>query len=508
MTHMDFTELNVIRKNAQKVDVLFGYCYPSTYRTGMTNLSTHLFYTMLNARKDTSCERYFRYDVPSPSASLESGRPLKENHIVGFSLTYEQNITAILEMLAYGDIPLLAKNRREKDPLVLLGGVVVTSNPEPYRNFADAFVVGEGDQVIHDIIEAVPNATSRNEAIDNLADIGGVYVPSSAPSVVRRIQVDNLDSLFYPQAQIIPNVTDGSKYEPVFGKAFLLETSRGCGHACGFCLIGHLCRPRRTRSLRMLKNLVEKGLHKTPVRKVALIASSLGDRDNVEELTSWIVKQGLSLSVPSLRADSVTRDLLSAIVAGGQRTLTIAPETGSEELRQQIGKGLTDEDIFRAVSLAEKAGFTSVKLYFIIGLPHETAKDIKAIIQLVRKLAKQSQVEIKVNVNPFVPKAGTGFQRYPQPPLDILRRKTKEVGDGLNQIPNVRCTALDVRGARIQAALSLGDSRISEVIRLATRYGGYGGWRRAETETGIEFFSIANNAERLKGELPWSFIMP
>lgn len=506
MTQMAFRERNIVRKNAQKVDVLFGYCYPSTYRTGMTSLSTHLFYTLLNGREDTSCERYFRYDVPSASFSLESGRPLKENHVVGFSLTYEENITEILEMLACGQIPLLAKNRRGEDPIVLVGGAVVTSNPEPYCDFVDAFVIGEGDEVIHDIIEAVRNANSRNEAIDNLADIEGLYVPSTAPSVVRRIQIEDLDSSPYPEAQIIPNVADGSKYEPIFGKAFLLETSRGCGHACGFCLIGHLCRPRRVRSLNVLQRLVERGLEKTPVRKIALIASSLGERDNVEELTSWIVSQGLNLSVPSLRADAVNPNLLSAVVAGGQRTLTIAPETGSEELRQQIGKGLTDNEIFRAISLAEEAGFTSVKLYFIVGLPHETEQDVEAIVRLVKNIAEDSRIEIKVNVNPFVPKAGTRYQRNPQPTLDILRKKTGAVTNGLNRIPNVVCTTLDVRAARIQAALSLGDQNLSEVIRLATKYGGYGGWRRAEAESGIEFFSVANDTERLKGDLPWSFI--
>jgi radical SAM superfamily enzyme YgiQ (UPF0313 family) len=338
-------EHNAVVKDLRKVSVLVGYCYPSTYRVGMTGLATHLFYALLNSRSDVSCERYFRFDVPSAVQSLETSRPLSDNHIAAFSLTWEEDIINLIQMLELGSIAVEAKDRAEESPIVLVGGPVVSSNPEPYVDFVDAFVIGEGDLVIHDIIDAVRDSSSRSNALQSLSEIPGVYVPTTEPSSVVRIIIDDLDSLAYPTSQIIPDVLDGSQLEPVFGRSFLTEVTRGCGHSCKFCLIGHICRPRRTRSLDRLKEIIEQGLESSPVNKVSLIGSSLGDHDSLEDLANWIVKKGVEISAPSLRADSVTVDLLRAFVNGGQRTLTIAPEAGSPELRRVMGKGLDDEDI-------------------------------------------------------------------------------------------------------------------------------------------------------------------
>jgi radical SAM superfamily enzyme YgiQ (UPF0313 family) len=425
---------------------------------------------------------------------------------VGFSLTYEEDILNIVQMLDHGTIPANAHDRSSEDPIVLVGGPAASANPEPYVDFADAFVIGEGDLVVHEIVEVVRNSSSRKNGIKLLGEINGVYVPSLDPIQVNRLVIDDLDSLYHPTSQIVPEVPEGSELEPVFGKSLLVEVARGCGHSCRFCLVGHVCRPRRVRSLDVLERIVERGISETPVERVSLIASSLGDMDRLEEFADWIVGRELGLSVPSLRADSVTESLLKSLVAGGQRTLTIAPETGSQELRKVIGKGLDDAAIESAVTLAAEAGYKAVKLYFIIGLPGETRAHIESIGKMVRKLGRLSGLRITASVNPYIPKAHTRWEREAQPPIEDLREKLRIVKTGLKNVPRVRLEHLDLRKSRVQAALSLGDRSLGSLIRHASRYGGLSGWRRGEKETGVSLFSVANDGERLQGDLPWSFI--
>lgn len=499
-------EYNIIIKDIRSVDVLFGYCYPSTYRAGMTSLAMHLFYSVLNSREDTSCERYFRFDVPSPVRSVDSGRPLRDNHIIGFSLTYEEDIVNLIHMLDQGNIPIRAEERGTDSPLVIVGGPSVSANPEPYVDFVDVFVIGDGDLVIHEIVDIARDSESRYAALDSLAEVEGLYVPSRQQDNVARLVVDDLNALFHPTSQIVPDVPDGSVLEPVFGKSLLVEVARGCGHACKFCLVGHVCRPRRVRTLTRLKSIIEEGLTNTPAKKVSLIASSPGDMDQLEDLVHWIVGKGLEVSVPSLRADDVTEGLLASLVKGGQRTLTIAPETGSESLRRTTGKGLRDSDIETAVQIASAAGYRAIKLYYIVGLPGETEDDIKAIAHMTKRIAEISNLRVTANVNPFIPKAHTKWQRNAQPSLEQLRKKLKNIDNELRNARKIQFEALDPRRARIQAALSLGDRSLGRVIERAAQYSGLSGWRRAEKETGVPFFAVANDSERLKGNLPWAFI--
>lgn len=505
MTLSSLREYNVVVKDSSKVDVLFGYCYPSTYRSGMTGLALHIFYNTLNLREDTSCERYFRHQLKNPAASVESGRRLRENHIVGFTLTYEEDIINLIEMLNTGGIPVMADARIDQDPIVVVGGPVVTANPEPYVDFVDAFVIGEGDLVVHNLIDIVKEAGSREAAIEAMAGVRGVYVPRFNPRSVQRLVIDDLDSIKYPIAQIVPNLPDGSKLEPVFGKSFLLEVTRGCGHSCRFCLVGHVCRPRRSRSLKKLQEIVESGLESTPVSKISLIGSSLGDMDDLESLVCWIVENGNEISVPSLRADSVTRPLLDCLVRGGQRTFTIAPETGSANLRRSIGKGLDDDSIYSAIQIAEEAGYRSIKLYFVIGLPGEEESDIEDTGRMIARITKGSKMRVTASINPFIPKAQTRWEREPQPSIDELRRRLRVI-QGQIRGEKVTIETLDMRSARIQAALSIGGRNLGKVIQKASEYGGFGGWRRAERETGIEVLNLASNSAHLESSLPWQFL--
>ncbi|MFW9957233.1 MAG: B12-binding domain-containing radical SAM protein [Candidatus Odinarchaeota archaeon] len=499
-------EFNSVVKNTSKVDVLFGYCYPSTYRAGMTGLALQILYSTLNAREDTSCERYFRHQTQSPVHSIESNRPLRDNHIIGFTLTYEEDILNLIQMLDLGKIPVVVEDRTDNDPIVVVGGPVVSSNPEPYVDFVDVFAIGEGDIIVHNIVEIVKSAGSRDEAIAAMAEIDGLYVPITKPSSVSHITIADLDTLEYPIAQVIPDVDEESKLEPVFGKSFLLEVTRGCGHSCKFCLVGHICQPRRTRSLERLQELVEQGIERTPVTKVSLIGSSLGDLDSLEDLVCWMVTRGVEVSAPSLRADSISKNLLECLVKGGQRTLTIAPETGSPALRKSMGKGLTDSDIDMAVKTAESVGYNSLKLYFIIGLPGETQADIDSTVRMIQNIAKNSAMRITASVNPFIPKARTRWEMEPQLTLDALRGTLRYIEDELKSIPRVTLETLDLRSARIQAALSIGGRSLGEVIRTAAVYGGYGGWRRAEKETGIPFLSLASDPDRFRNGIPWVYL--
>ncbi len=499
-------EWNSVVKDPRRVDVLFGYCFPSSYRAGMTSLSTHLFYAALNQREDTSCERYFRHDVPSPGHSLESGRPLCDNHIVGFSLTYEEDILNVVQMLEAGGVTPLTARRSPDDPVVVLGGPAVSANPEPYVDFVDAFVIGEGDLVIHRIVDVVREASSRDAVLDALADLPGVYLPVREQPFVERIILPALDPLFHPTAQVVPDVATGSRHEPVFGRCLLVEVTRGCGHSCKFCLVGHICRPRRSRSVGRLQEIIDEGTRLTPVGKVALIGSSLADMGRLEELVAWTVDRDLGVSVPSLRADSVTADLLAGLVIGGQRVLTIAPETGSARLRYSVGKAIDDSVIEGAVSLAASVGMRSVKLYFIVGLPGETDADVHAIAGLVRRLARSHDIRMTVSITPFVPKAHTRFESAPQLPVPEIRRRLRMVLQGLRDVPRVAVESLDPRHARIQAALSIGDRTLGQVILRAASYGGLGGWRRAERETGIPMLGLPTRDRASLSPPPWAFI--
>ncbi|MFW9918447.1 MAG: B12-binding domain-containing radical SAM protein [Candidatus Thorarchaeota archaeon] len=506
MPYEAFTEQNVIFKDISKIDVLFGFCYPSTYRAGMSGLATHLFYAILNGRSDTSCERYFRYDTRSPVNSVETGRPLHDNHLLGFSLTYEEDILGLVQMLEMGKVHVLASERSNEDPIVIVGGPAVSANPEPYVDFVDAFVIGEGDLVIHDIIDATITSGSRREVLEKLAGVRGLYVPSLPQASVSRLIIPSLEALFHPTAQVFANVEEQSKHETVFGRSLLVEVSRGCGHSCKFCLVGHICRPRRVRSLGRLMEIIEEGVEQSSVSKIALIASSLGDLDQLEELAEWVIGKKLGLSTPSLRADRVTLRLLQLLKEGGQRTLTIAPETGSASLRRSMGKGLDDDEIYNAVSYAKDAGLSSVKAYFIIGLPGETDDDVRAIATMTSRFAKESGLRVTANVNPFIPKAHTRWEREPQPPLEVLRSRIKLLEKELHNVPRTSLETLDPRSARIQAALSIGDRSIGKVIKVAATQGGFGAWRRAEKETKIEFLGRASDGNHLLGKLPWHFI--
>jgi len=503
-------ETNIIKKNHRKVRNKVAICYPGPYRVGMSCLAIHLIYDMLNSIKDVACERAFLPSDPTAEVhTLESNIPLSKMDIVGFSLQYETDFINVLRMLINSNIPLRSNSRKEGDPLVVAGGPCATGNPEPLSDFVDLFVVGDAEPVLPRLIDMVAETSRPRARLNELLDVDGLYIPSMNQGSVKRVWVKDLSAASHPTKQIIPHVTGRKELSPVFGETFLVDATRGCGHGCRFCYTGYIGRPYRERATSRLEEIIEKGTKQTGVDKVSLIGSGLSDHSHLVDVCHWIVENaGLKLSLSSLRADSASVELLRILADGGERTLTIAPETGSQSLRNSLNKKITDDDIVQATENAVEAGLRNVKLYFMLGLPGERDEDVQGIISLVKRIEKtgfQSR-SIRLSIAPFIPKPHTPFQWFPFAPLSELDSKLKMICSSFGADAKVDVESLDVRWAKIQATLSMADRRAGEVLEYATRAGGtLGAWRRATSEYGnvASFFESSKAPETV---LPWDKI--
>lgn len=472
-------EYNLVRKNHRKVDLKFALCYPSTYSVGMSSLGFRLIYTLINIRENVACERVFYVPEERPR-SVESGLELSEFDVVGFSLQYEEDYVNLVKMLLSSGIPVWRSERDEKNPLIVAGGVCAIENPMPLSDFIDVFLIGDGEALIEQLIDICVEERGKHARMEALSKIDGFYVPGLNDGKVKRVWCKSIEDIFCPTMQVIP-VKEEKGLTPVFGRSFLLEIARGCERGCRFCLIGFCGRPRRIRSERRLRQLMEEGIKQSGVRKVTLIAPSISGL-KIVDLCWEAVNAGLEISLPSLSIDAVTDDLLDAIVEGGQRTVTIAPEAGTENMRIKINKPFSDEEIIATAEKIEERGL-SLKAYFIIGLPYEKEEDVDAIAKLIDRISKSGGRKLKVSVNPFVPKPHTPFSWVPQNSLQTLRYKRARI-QKLLRGKRINLEGMDLRKAFIEAFLSLGGSEISRIIELAARYGGgLGGWRRAFKES-------------------------
>jgi radical SAM superfamily enzyme YgiQ (UPF0313 family) len=503
-------ETNIIKKDHRKVGTKVAICYPGPYRVGMSCLAIHMIYGMLNSMKDVACERAFLPSNPSAEVrTLESNMPLAKMDIVGFSLQYETDFINVLKMLINSNIPLRSNNRGDRDPLIIAGGPCATGNPEPLADFIDLFVVGDAEPALPELVDLTTKTRRPRTHLENFLDIEGLYIPSIKQDSVRRSWMKDLDAAFHPTREIVPHVTGKSEFSPVFGETFLVEATRGCGHGCRFCYVGYTCRPFRERTDRKLEEIIEEGTKLTGVDKVSLVGSALSDHSHLVDICSWVVKNAcLKLSLSSLRADSASIELLRILADGGERTLTIAPETGSQSLRESLNKKITDDDIVQAAENAHEAGLRNVKLYFMIGLPGEKDEDIQSIVKLVKRIARtgfQSR-SIRLSAAPFVPKSHTAFQWFSFAPLSELALKLKEIRSGLGADSRVDVESLDLRWAEIQAMLSMADRRAGESLEHVARAGGtLGAWGRAmrENRNLTSFFRPDRSPESV---LPWDKI--
>jgi len=516
---------------AHGADVKIALVYPNTYHVGMSNLGVHQIYSILNSRADTACERVFLPDkedideynkTGTKLFSLESKRPMREFDIIAFSVSFEHDYLNMLEILRLASIPALKRDRSGDDPLVILGGICSFFNPEPLTDFIDVVISGEGEEVVSEFIDAYRENRGKNRLgmLRAVSRIPGVYVPEfyeieynedgtlkerkvidpSAPDRVVKRTVMDFDRTPAATMILTPNTE--------FSDMYLSEITRGCGRHCRFCMAGYIYLPPRNLSV---ERAIEKaGKADDLCGKIGLVGAALSDYPNINDLCSAI---GGGISVSSLRADSVGGDLIDRLAKSGHKTISIAPEAGSERLRKVINKGITEDDIIRSAEMVFGRGIPNLKLYFILGLPTETQEDVDAIITLAKKVhevqlthARQAGRigRITLSVNSFVPKPFTPFQWEPMEHVDRLNKKQRYLEKVIRKIGNMNIIHDLPKWEYVQALLSRGDRRIGRLIKTAHEKDG--DWKAAarELKTRTDFYVTRRRA--FSELLPWDFI--
>jgi radical SAM superfamily enzyme YgiQ (UPF0313 family) len=502
-------------------------CFPNTYHVGMSNLGFQLLYRLLNSLPDVVCERCFLpgqgpgRTSADPLVSLESGKPLASFKIIAFSLPFENDFPNLLSMLQLGKIPLHSRERDPRDPLIIAGGAAATLNPEPLAPFVDIFFIGEGEEALLDFLPLFQEqGHDRKQLLPEACRIEGIYCPAlyeqqyddegrlkafvplidAAPLRVKRRWVQD-PGLIPSASAIITPLTE-------FKEMFLMELNRGCPRQCRFCATRAIYRPFRNRRLATLLQEADQGLQQS--RRIGLVGSALGDHTGFTELCAYIVAKGGEIGVSSLRADVVTAERCRLLAASRLRQVTIAPEAGTERLRQVVAKGLTDEEIFAATEALAAHGIANLKLYFIIGLPTETWEDSEGIVTLVKRIRHHMGKggkrvgEITVSIAPFVPKAWTPFQWHPFTEIKILKKKLQAIKKGIAKIPHCRLLHELPKWGYVQTLLSMGDCRVADILLHVLE--SQGDWTAALKN------SYANPAfwvyrEKAEHELfPWDFI--
>ena len=501
------SEINVVRKDFRKVAIKFALAYPSGYQVGMSCLGFHTLYAMLNMRPDVACERVFN-SKKDPPFSVESRQPLGSFDIIGFSLQFETDYTNVLRMISNSGIPLHSSDRGANHPLIIAGGPCALENPKPLSKYIDLFILGDAEPVLDDLLDTYLESNLSRLNLETLSELPGIYIPKFSKEPVKKVWCKSLEKAYRPITQVIPQVENGSNLMPVFGKSLLLEISRGCEWGCRFCLIGYTGRPMRNLSMKTALSTIEEGVERSDVRKVTLIAPSLSGYKDLVDLCWSVVNSGLELSVSSLRVDCVSDELLEALAKGGQRTATLAPEAGSERLREVLNKGFSDDDIFHAAEMIQER-LQNLKMYFILGLPTETQADLEDIVNMASRIASRGFPSrgVRLSVNPFVPKPHTPFVWEPQPSIDYVRKGIKFISSKLKRNPRISIEGFDPRWGAIEALLSLGDNTVGKAIELSAFYGGgLGAWRRALKETKISIKKVVGTKKAPEELYPWDIV--
>jgi radical SAM superfamily enzyme YgiQ (UPF0313 family) len=473
--------------------------YPNSYYLGMSNLGIHAIYRLLNGYGDVVCERAFWESGPSQVPfGLESGRPLSHYALIAFSITYELDYLNVPPILRAGGIPLYAAERNESQPLIIAGGACVMANPMPVAPFFDCLCIGEAEAILPRMLPIIADGIggSRRELLEALSKLPGVYVPQHSQAPVARQWLADLDSFPVASAVLTPHTELGNLY--------LVEVERGCDWACRFCLVSSAFSPARYRSLDGLLAQAERGRHRR--KRLGLIGPAVTDHPRIGELVEGLRRMGAELSVSSLRIKPLPEAVLAA-VALSSRTLALAPEAGSEQLRRAIAKGFTEADILEAVARVAAHGVRQLKLYYMIGLPSETDEDAQEVVRLTLRCREVMEKErpggrITLTVPPFIPKAGTPFQWLGMERLPVLEHRLAAIRGGL-QPRGVRVRAESLAWGQVQAVLARGDERLAGVL-AGLEGPSLSGWRRAMKESHLDTDHYAHQSWQPNGALPWA----
>jgi radical SAM superfamily enzyme YgiQ (UPF0313 family) len=509
--------------------------YPNTYAVGMSNLGFQTIYDHLNSLPDVACERVFFPDpedldeyarTEAPPFSLESQRPLRDFDLIGFSVTYEGDYINAVRLLRMAGLAPRAADRGAGDPVVLMGGVCAFSNPEPLAPFMDFIVVGEGEEVVGEIVAAYRAARQGGTAglkgrlLDRLKPLTGIYVPDAYEV---RYGPEGLIESVAPLDRAAPPIVakrrlaDVNRFETrsilktpraEYGHMELLEVGKGCGRGCRFCLEGQVYRPVRHRSLDSLRESVARIAEGS--KRVGLVGACVSDYPWIGDLMKILEEYGVEVSISSLRADSLTEELVASLQRGGHRTLTMAPEAGTERLRLVVRKAISDAQLYAACDLLRKYGIPNLKCYFMIGLPTETPEDVEAIPALAARLVERLSVpgpdghpfgKLTLSVSSFVPKPWTPFQWAAFDDLRSLEEKLEIIKRGARRLHNVRVVHENPREAGLQAMLARGDRRVADFIELAAALDG--DWRRALREWGGDPAFYTTRPREASETFPW-----
>ena len=552
-------EINSVVKDTSKVDIRFAMCFPDVYEIGMSHLGIQILYDMFNKREDTWCERVYSpwpdlheimKEKQIPLFGLESQEPIKNFDFLAMTLQYEMCYTNILQILDLSQIPLRSEDRTEKDPLVI-GGGPCSYNPEPIADFFDIFYIGEGETRYDDLFDLYKqmkkDGRSRQEMLHEIAKIPGMYVPSlytvsykedgtidtfapiydDVPKTIKKEIEMDLSTSVYPEKPVVPFIKATQD-------RIVLEIQRGCIRGCRFCQAGMIYRPNREKSVARLKELAEQMIASTGHDEISLSSLSSSDYSELEELINYLIdecgKKKINISLPSLRIDAFSLDIMQKVQDIKKSSLTFAPEAGTQRLRNVINKGLTVDNIMNGSKQAFEGGWNKVKFYFMLGLPTETEEDMRGIPELANDVAmlyydtvpkenRKGKCQITISTSFFVPKPFTPFQwARMYPPGEYLRR-AKIVNDHVKEMHNHKSIRYNWHEADVtvlEGVLARGDRRLCDTILYVYEHGGYfdawneyfdyDRWLEAFAATGIDPDFYTMRERDLDETLPWDFI--
>jgi len=524
-------EESLIIKDWRKIDLSFGLIYPNTYKMGMSSYSIRLLYFMINSNPNYACERFFlpeniKYPASDDYSSINRIRSIENRFlptdfdVLGFSVHYENDFKNILWILEKAQIPLESEKRlshisrnSEGYPLIIGGGPAITSNPLPMSKVFDLFFIGDAEPNLKDFFDKFLDFKSRNYSIEDffnkVTKIEGIYIPS-IDNPTNRAVLENLNQSPTPAYQLLSKSENNKK---IFEENYLVEINRGCPFRCKFCLSSFHNYPFRNKSYDEIIKSIKNGLKYSNFEKFSLIGSCVSSHPRFSEICEFILKSGKRISIPSIRIEHITPQIIQILERSDIKTITIAPEVGNDSLRYDLNKKVSNDSILHSIEMIRKSKIKNIKLYFLIGLPGETDDDILDIVTLLKSIEKLGFTgnQLRVNINPFVPKLNTPYENkchyYLSENLNILLERFKTLENELRRLYSIKIKFKDVKrtisAARLQALISLGDSSISELLlRYYANGATMGALRRVEKELG---FSIDDYFRKIQdGYKPWS----